>query len=141
MSVDANKAVIQRLMAEVYNQANLSVADEIFAANAVHHDAGDWAPDMYGPDAIKQAVTAWHAAFPDFHVNLDALLGEGDQVAYRWTVTGTQHGEFQGIPASGKAITVTGQVLMRFEGAKIVEGWTNMDDLGLRHQLGAAAPA
>jgi steroid delta-isomerase-like uncharacterized protein len=136
MSVEANKAAIRRLIDEVYNRQNFGVADEILAADSVHHGSGDWSPDMHGPGAITQAAAAWKAAFPDFHTDLDAVLGEGDQVAYRWTVTGTQRGEFMGIPPSGKSIKVTGQVLMRFAGGKIVEGWTNMDDLGLREQLG-----
>jgi steroid delta-isomerase-like uncharacterized protein len=139
MSVDANKATIHRLIEDVYNRGNLAAADTIFAIDSVHHGAGDWLPDMYGPDAIKQAAAAWKAAFPDFHVTLNAVVCEGDQVAYRWTATGTQRGEFQGIPASGKSMRVTGQVLMRFAGNTIVEGWTNMDDLGLREQLGSGS--
>jgi predicted ester cyclase len=137
MSVEANKAAVRRLLDEVYNRQNFAVAGDILAADSVHHGSGDWSPDMHGPDASTQAAAAWKGAFPDFHVDLDALVGKGEEVAYRWTATGTQQGAFMSIPATGKRMRVTGQVLMRFAGGKIVEGWTNMDDLGLREQLGA----
>ena len=78
MPVAANKATIRRLIEELYNGGNLAVAAEIFAADAVHHGAGDWSSAMVGPDAIKQAAVSWRTAFPDFHVTLDAVVGDGD---------------------------------------------------------------
>jgi predicted ester cyclase len=42
-----------------------------------------------------------------------------------------------GIPASGKAITVTGIVIDRIVGDKIAETLTSYDMLGLLQQIGA----
>lgn len=86
---------------------------------------------------MKQGVAAWRDAFPDFYVTLDALIAEGDEVAYRWTARGTHQGEFLGAAPTGKEITATGMVFFRFMAGKIAEGWTNWDALGLMQQIGA----
>ena len=79
----------------------------------------------------------YKATFPDLHVDLGAVIGEGDLVATRWTVTGTQQAEFFGIPATGKRVTVEGMNFYRLAGGKITEVWTQFDGLGLMQQLGA----
>jgi len=40
------------------------------------------------------------------------------------------------IAPTGKQVTVTGINIGRVEGGKFVEGWFNIDDLGLLQQLG-----
>ena len=54
----------------------------------------------------------------------------------RWTARGTHTGEFQGIPATGKAIRMTGTDIDRIVDGKIVECWAHLDELGLMQQLG-----
>ncbi len=54
----------------------------------------------------------------------------------RWTAEGTHLGEFQGIPPTGKHGTFTGIDIDRVVDGKVVECWTNTDDLGLMQQLG-----
>jgi predicted ester cyclase len=54
----------------------------------------------------------------------------------RWTLRGTHLGEFMGIPATSKAVTVTGIQVERISGGKITEHWRQSDDLGLMQQLG-----
>jgi predicted ester cyclase len=46
-----------------------------------------------------------------------------------------------GMPASGKHVEVTGISVDRFEGGRVVEGWTNWDTLGMLQQLGAVPEA
>lgn len=45
-----------------------------------------------------------------------------------------------GIPATGKEIEVTGIIILRFSGEKVVETWDNWDGLGLMRQLGVLPP-
>jgi hypothetical protein len=67
-----------------------------------------------------------------------ALFGvaDGDGVAFRYSATGTNNGDFQGIPASGKSIDLTGHQMLRVSGGKIQEAWGYWDTLGLLQQLG-----
>ena len=54
------------------------------------------------------------------------------------TFRGTQQGETQGIPPTGKRVTVPGIFICRCAGGKIVEEWDIWDDLGLLQQLGVS---
>lgn len=53
------------------------------------------------------------------------------------TFTGTQKGEFNGMPASNKKATITGVSIQTIVNGKIVEEWAEFDALGLMQQLGA----
>jgi predicted ester cyclase len=64
------------------------------------------------------------------------LISEGNKAVVRWTLRGTQRGEFQGRPPTGKAMTVTGTSTFRLAGRKIQEIWVNMDRLGMMEQSG-----
>ena len=64
-------------------------------------------------------------------------LAEGDKVVQRWTFRGIHRGAFQGIPSTGRQVTLTGISIWRVDGGKIVESWHELDTLGLMRQLGA----
>jgi predicted ester cyclase len=118
--------VVRRLWEEVWNRADLAVADQIFdEAYAVHE---------------KGFVPLILAAFPDSRVTVDDLIAEGDKVVTRFTWRGTHRGEFMGVPPTGRRVAVGGIWIHRLEGGQIVEGrdWGQVDWLGLFKQLGAA---
>jgi predicted ester cyclase len=130
-----NKAIIRRLIDEVWNQRKLDVLDEIFAPNAVIYDPS--VPGLSrGPEGAKQYVRLFCAAFPDTQVTADDIFAEGDKVALRWSSRGTHKGELMGIAPTGKQVTVTGQAIYRLANGKIEEDWIQGDVLGVLQQLG-----
>lgn len=54
-------------------------------------------------------------------------------------VTGTQQGEFAGVPATGRPVIVTALNIHRVTGGQIEEGWLNWDALGMMQQPGAVS--
>ena len=76
-------------------------------------------------------------AFPDARMDVDDLIAEGDKVAARLTMSGTQRGEFAGIPASGKSMSVTTIDIIRFKNGQVVEHWGATDSAKIMEQLGA----
>jgi predicted ester cyclase len=102
----------------------------------VGHISGVPGP-IRGRQALKQLFTGYWAAF-DVHATPepDFLIAEDDLVANRETVRSRHKGTFQGIPATGKEVTVTSMDIYRIVGGKIVEQWTEVDMLGLMQQLG-----
>ncbi len=64
------------------------------------------------------------------------LVAEGDLVVIRETYRLTHHGEFQGLPPTGKDVSVTGTEIYRIVDSKFVEQWVEADMLGLMQQLG-----
>ena len=65
------------------------------------------------------------------------MVAEGDLVATRWTSTGTHDGEFMGFEPTERQATIGGMTFLRFKGGEIVEGWTQLDTLGLMKAIGA----
>lgn len=134
MSIEANKAMVRLICDEMFNQGNLAVADEMFAANYVEHFPG--LPSRL--EGFKHFLVMLRAAFPDLHVTLEDLIGEGDQVMWRWTMQGTQQGELFRLPPTGKQARWMEVQIGRFADGKLVEHWMSFDRLDLLQQLGPA---
>ncbi|MDB4955494.1 MAG: hypothetical protein JWO36_3063 [Myxococcales bacterium] len=132
--MDKNKALIRRFYDEVWNKGHLDVADEVFASDYVRHDAGG--PAAPGPDGQKQIAAGIRKAFPDLVYTVDFMIAEGDLLAARWTIHGTQTGDLMGTKATGKPITFSGINIFRFDHGKVSELWNHRDDLSMMVQLG-----
>ena len=135
MTTEENKAIVRRYIEEVINKRNLAAVVELYDTNYVGHLAG--MEDIRGPEGLKQAVATFFTAFPDLHCTVEDMVAEGDKVVCRFTGRGTHKGEFLGIAATDKQATLTGIVISRIEGGKIVEEWEVIDNLGVMQQLGA----
>ncbi len=130
-----NKAVVRRLLDEVWNKGNLSLVDELFTPNFEFHDAST--PDLgRGPESEKKRVTLYRNAFPDLRITIEDMIAEGETVVTRWTCRGTHKGDLSGIAPTGKQITISGITVGRFANGKIAQGYANWDALGLMQQLG-----
>jgi predicted ester cyclase len=68
------------------------------------------------------------------------MIGEGDYVAFRYTIEGTHQGEFMGVAPTGKRVSVTAMEMLRFADGKMVDRWGNTDQLGILQQIGALPP-
>jgi len=134
MSVEHNKALVRRLYEEALNKGNLSVVDEIIAPNYIRHGLAPGAPP--GPQSTKQVFNTMRTAFPDIHITVEPMVGEGDMVAAQLTHRGTHKGEFRDIAPTGKQVTVATIGIYRFASNKLTEAWIQMDELGMMQQLG-----
>jgi steroid delta-isomerase-like uncharacterized protein len=107
--------------------------DEFVAPDVVEHN-----PVLgVGPgrEGFRQALEMLFSAFPDVQITVEDLITEGDTVVERWTAHATHRGDFMGIPATNKQVTVAGIDIYRYAGGKRVETWRQWDTLGLM-QLG-----
>jgi steroid delta-isomerase-like uncharacterized protein len=127
-------AIHRRYNDEVINQGDLDLIDAIFTPDYVDHVSGG--PDIPGPAGLKQFLGMFRQAFPDAQFTVEDRIVDGDRIAVRWTMQGTHQSEFQGIPPTGKAVTVTGIAIHRFAGDQIQESWDCYDALSLLQQLG-----
>lgn len=134
MSTEENKAVSRRFYEEVINQKNLAAIDEVAGENYVSHGFPPGLPP--GREGLKVFISVFHAAFPDGHLSIDQMIAEGDTVAARLTFRGTHTGAFQGIPPTGKKVTVPATDIARFANGKLVEHWGGPDQMSLMQQLG-----
>lgn len=129
---EQNKKMALRLFEEMWNQANFAVVDELVPSSYDGHSSAE----IHGPDGAKAFIVRLREAFPDFQLTIIDQVAEGEKVAMRWTAHGTHKGEFQGIPATNRQVSVGGITILRILDGKIIEGWTNEDMLGFLRQLG-----
>jgi predicted ester cyclase len=80
--------------------------------------------------------TMLRSAFPDFKATIKQLIAEGDKVVLYMTWTGTQKGEFMGVPPTGKSISIDVIDIMRIAEGQFVEHWGVMDQMAMMQQLG-----
>jgi steroid delta-isomerase-like uncharacterized protein len=135
MSTEQNKALFRRFVEEVFNQGNVSTIDEFLAPNFVEREVLPPGTPS-GREGVKQLTMMFRTAFPDFNVSIDDMIAEGDKIVARTTWSGTQKGEFMGIPPSGKRVSFDVIDIIRISEGKGVEHWGVMDSSAMMQQLG-----
>lgn len=135
---EQNKVLMRRGIEDVWNGGDVDVVDQLIADDFVGHQPP---VENHSTAGVKRYFAMLREAFPDIHFTIDDQIAEGDRVVTRWTARATHLGTFQGIPPTGKPGVVTGITINRFADGKVVEGWTNLDNLGLLQQLGAILTA
>ena len=127
-----NKAVARRVFDEIFNQGKFGVADEIYAKDFVNHG-------LHRAISLKEdqeAARGWKLAFPDLKMTVVQEIAEGDLVTVLWIASGTNTGEGNGLPATGKKAEVRGITIWRIVNGKIAEEWSAFDELGVMKDLG-----
>ena len=118
---EENKAIVRRLLEELWNKGNRAILDELATPNYTLTSSGD----------------AFRSSFTAIRLAVDDQVAEGDKVVTRCTVTGTHTGEFEGIASTGKQVTFTAISIHRMEGGKLAERWAAVSVLGVQQQLSA----
>ena len=132
--ITANKKLVESFIDQLFTQGNLDAVDLYLHPNLINHDAPfPGAPD--GPEGMRQAAGMFRQAIPDWHSEVEELIGEGDLVVERFIASGTHRGELMGVSPTGKVIVLRGIQIFRIEGDKIVERWGRFDEAGLLRQL------
>jgi steroid delta-isomerase-like uncharacterized protein len=135
VSADQNMASQEAFGQRVIAGRDVDAIDELVSPSFVDHDP---APDQ-GPGAagLKDFWRTFLAASSDLAVDVDHIVADTDSVAIAYRASGTQDGDFLGVPATGKSFDVRGLQMGRFEDGKLVERWGSSDQLGILQQIGA----
>jgi steroid delta-isomerase-like uncharacterized protein len=140
LSADDNKAIVRRFYEELWNERRVEIACEIIAADCLTHQLRSGAEDVKGvprtPEMIREHVAAWLAGFPDLHFTIEQIFAEGDRVVTHSRMRGTHTGAWQGIAATGRAVSLPMIVIQRISDGKIAEDWVLVESLGFYQQLG-----
>jgi len=96
-------------------------------------------------DGVKTFFRMQIAAFPDLRLAVEDVVADGAKVVARVRYTGTQQGEFQGMPATGKAVDIQLIDIFAFaDDGRVREHWGVIDLMAMMQQLGVVptgAPA
>ena len=91
---------------------------------------------VHGPEAFKEVIRGIRSAMPDVECEVHETITQGDKVVGRWTMRGTQTGELNGIPPTGKQVMLSGITIYRLADGKVVEEFGEENALGFLQQLG-----
>ncbi len=132
----SNADVARRVIELAFNKGDLTVLDDLVDPSYVEHQR---LPEGIPPtvDALRAIIGDLRSGFSNFRLVIERIDEVGDYVWLRMRGTGTQDGEFMGMPPSGRRIEVDVFDLVRIEGGKIVEHWGVPDQLAVMEQLGA----
>ena len=101
-----------------------------------------YTPEPMDKSVVRSFYEGIFAAFAGPQLVFHDVFWSDDKAAIRFTMTGTHEADFMGVPATGREIALPGISILRFEGDRVVERWSQADMLGLLVQLGALpAPA
>ncbi|NTU84400.1 MAG: ester cyclase [Chloroflexales bacterium] len=130
-----NKEVVRRLVKDIWNQGDATAIDRHFAATFRNHNPN--LPLVTDRGSFAEWVAAMRYSFPDGVTHIDGLVAEGDFVVARWTMRGTHRGTINGMPPTGRMVTVTGTTFYHLLAGQVIECWWIIDTIGLLKQIGA----
>jgi steroid delta-isomerase-like uncharacterized protein len=128
------KTLAQRFADEVINAHNLDDA----LTELVHEDFVELNPlPGQGPGraGLADALAAMFIGFPDLHWSVFDTVVEDDRVVSLSTWAGTHRGEFMGMPATGRSVSVEAWTIDRYRDGQMTESRIIMDVAGLLGQL------
>jgi len=98
--------------------------------------------DIVAPHGIRDYFAGLFGAVPDFTIEVDSMVAEGDQVAVHWHAAGTFDGsqKFQGLVPNGRRVELEGLDLLTVEDGLIVENHAYTNAMDTARKLGALPP-
>lgn len=115
------KALVGRLVDEAINSNRLDVLDDLCTPQL--------APKL------RTAFEQFRGAFPNWHQAVVQLVEEDDTVVARFRCTGTQHADWQGIPATGHSMDVDEVSFLTITDGRISRMWGLEDTWTRMRQL------
>jgi len=127
-------ATIRRLY-DLINAHDIDGFGDLLADDFVEHEETPGLPPTKA--GAMEFFRMYIAAFPDLRFEPQDVLPSGDKVVARFRATGTNTGDFMGMPATGKSASVQGIDIVRFADDGLAhEHWGVFDALKMMQQLG-----
>ncbi len=120
--------VFEEILSKGLIDENEHIYHPDFVAHGVERDAGR-AED-------RAASEGWRKMAPDLTMKPLRMVADCSFVAVHWEGTGTNTGEGNGIPATGRKVRVLGMTFFHLKDGRILEEWTSFDQYALMNQLG-----
>jgi len=136
---ETHKRIVRRWVKEVFNEHKLDSVEKLKVPEYI-----DWDPypgQREYLSGFKSVLTAFFAAFPDFHYDVEHELAEGDMLVCLGRWSGTNTGTFMGLPPTNRALTGRRIDVVRFSGDKMSERWGTGPELQMLQLMGVLEPA
>ena len=103
---------------------------ELVADDVINHSAPSGLPNG-AESMIYFIIEILRKGFPDIQLEILDQIAEADKVTTRKAMRATHTGDFMGIPASNKSVTINVIDIIRLRDGKYVEHWgmSNLADI------------
>jgi steroid delta-isomerase-like uncharacterized protein len=136
-SRERREAVVRRHW-DAENRHDPTGVVDSFSAHRASYDIPAFGSAGERPDAAS-VLALWQGmleAFPDFHIDPGPMLHGDEHIFVEVRVTGTQRGEFAGVPATNRSIDLPRVAnLFEFEGDELVCERVYLDIAEIMRQL------
>lgn len=127
-----NEATVRIVFEEMLGKGRIAENEHIyhpdFRARGITRDATR--------EEDRAATEGWRKMAPDLSMKVLHLVSDCEYVAAHFEGSGTNTGEGNGFPATGRPLRVRGMTIFRLVDGRIVEEWTSFDQYALLQQLG-----
>jgi predicted ester cyclase len=121
-----NKSIVQRFNNEFIESGDINAFTDIISPDFINQTAPPGVPK--GPEGVLYFFNQFlRPAFPDMKVEIVTQVAENDLVTTHKKFHAVHKGEFMGIPATGKNITIEVIDIIRLKDRKFVEHWNVLD--------------
>ena len=137
MSVEENKKLLYRNFEEIWDKKNYAIIPEVISPDYVGTNVYGV---LKGQEAYEQMVKSATTSMPDIHYEVEEVVGEGDTLMAKITMTATVNGKIGDLDISGKKIKMTNVFVNKYENGKIRESTVYGNPLEYLKQLGVPIP-
>ena len=123
-SETANRDVARMALEQVCSRGDMALAPQCYAEDFADHVGG---LEYYGLEGVRRSTALYRALFDDLAFAVVDQVAEGDRIASRWVLTGSNR---------GRAVRLHGITISRLRDGRIVEDWNGFDSLELLRALG-----
>jgi steroid delta-isomerase-like uncharacterized protein len=132
---ESNKALV-RAYFEAIDTGDAAIIARFLAPDYVEHTSAF--PNLRpGVDGVHDVFELSNVAFTNFRHVIEDQVAEGDRVVTRVTATGDHVGDYWGVAATGKTVSMEGIAIHRIADGKIAEHWGKSDLYGLIQRMKA----
>jgi predicted ester cyclase len=130
----SNREIFKEFL-QFINTADEKLGQKLISPNAKFYVPNQPEP-LQGLKGYMMIIGMMRSGFSDIHWTVEDMIFEGDKVAARYTMRGTQDGNFMGIPPTGKKIEVHNMAFYKLAEGKFVEEQGLPDMFSLMMQIG-----
>ncbi len=107
-----------REWAAAWSSRNVDIVLAFYTHDVVYEDV-TFDLTFNGTDELRGFVNTMYEFCPDLTLETRLQVVDGDDVAFEWTMSGTQRGDLADIPAAGRTFSVNGMSRAEFRGDRM----------------------
>lgn len=95
--------------------------------------------NIVGIEAFKAFYQNYLTGFSEISFSINEAFGQDEKLVKHWTFKGKHTGEFFGMPATGKSVSLDGVTIAKMKDGKIAQEQDFMDNMSFMQQLGVVS--